>query len=221
LHRHARAKSQVPWEGRPERADLICAGAILCYAAYSIALIPAIPRLVGRHPVLLELMSGTPPAQVAAGALARVGGTSLVVALVAGLVGTMMFDPLFWWAGRRWGRRGAAMLVGQGERAHRLVDRGERIGERWGPLAVVVAYYLPVPNVLIYALVGWTGMRLVTFIAFDILGAALWSGLMVGLGYAIGQSAVDVAHAITRYSLWVTIALVVLVFARQAFMRRA
>jgi membrane protein DedA with SNARE-associated domain len=64
-------------------------------------------------------------------------------------------------------------------------------------------------------------MRLVTFIAFDILGAALWSGMMVGLGYAIGQSAVDVAHAITRYSLWVTIALVVLVFARQAFMRRA
>jgi membrane protein DedA with SNARE-associated domain len=220
MHRHAYAKGQaLPWEGRPQRADLVCAVAILLYSAYSIALIPAIPRLVGRHPVLLELMSGTPPAQVTAGALARVGGTSLLVAFAAGLIGTMMFDPLFWWAGRRWGRRGAAMLVGRGERAHRLIERGERIGERWGALAVVLAYYLPIPNVLIYALVGWTGMRLGTFVALDLVGAALWTGLMVGLGYAIGQDAVDVAHAISHYSLLVTVALFAAIFARQ-FWRR-
>jgi membrane protein DedA with SNARE-associated domain len=190
------------------------------FAAYSLALIPAIPQLVGRHPVLLELLSGSLPAQVAAGALARVGGTTLLLALAAGVPGVMMFDPLFWWAGRRWGRRGAAMLVGQGERAHRLMDRGERLGERWGPFAVVVAYYLPIPNVLIYALVGWTGMPLVTFIALDVLGALLWTGLIVGLGYAIGQAAVDVAHTITHYSLLATLVLFAVVFAREALRRR-
>jgi membrane protein DedA with SNARE-associated domain len=112
------------------------------------------------------------------------------------------------------------MLVGQGERAQRLMDRGERLGERWGPLAVVVAYYLPIPNVLVYALVGWTGMRFVTFIALDILGALLWTGLIVGLGYAIGQTAIDVAHTITHYSLLATVALFAAILAREAFRRR-
>jgi membrane protein DedA with SNARE-associated domain len=221
MHRHVGGKGQaVPWEGRPERADLVCAGAILFCVAYSIALIPAIPQLVGRHPVLLSLLSGSVPAQVASGALARVGGTSLLVAFLAGVPGVMMFDPLFWWAGRRWGRRGAAMLVGRGARAERLMARGERLGERWGPLAVILAYYLPIPNVLVYALVGWTGMRLATFIVLDVIGAALWTALMVGLGYAIGQSAVDVAHAISHYALLATIVLFALIFARQAFTRR-
>jgi membrane-associated protein len=110
--------------------------------------------------------------------------------------------------------------MGQGERAQRLMDRGERLGERWGPLAVVVGYYLPIPNVLIYALVGWTGMRLTTFIALDVLGAALWTGLIVGLGYAIGQAAVDVAHAITHYSLVATVVLFAAVIAREAWRGR-
>ena len=70
-----------------------------------------------------------------------------------------------------------------------------------------------------YALVGWTGMRLVTFIVLDVLGAALWTGLMVGLGYAIGQSAVDVARTITHYSLLAMIALFAAIFARQAWRR--
>jgi membrane protein DedA with SNARE-associated domain len=183
-------------------------------------MIPAVPALVGSHPVLLELLTGSLPAQVSAGALARVGGTSLVVAVAAGVPGVMMFDWVFWWAGRRWGHRGAAMLVGQGPRAARWLERGERLGVRWGGAAIVIGYYLPIPNVLIYALVGLTGMPLAVFLAWDVLGALVWTGLMVGLGYAIGHRAVDVAHAISHYSLFATVVLVALVFAREAWRRR-
>ena len=96
----------------------------------------------------------------------------------------------------------------------------KRIAHRWGGFAVVVAYLLPVPNVLIYAAVGWTGMGIVTFLVLDAIGAFLWVALMVGLGYAIGQRAVDVAHAVSHYSLYVTIAIVVAIFARQAWIAR-
>lgn len=221
MHRHARAKGQaLPWDGRPERADLACAGGILFCLVYSLALIPAIPALVGTHPVLLELLSGSLPAMVSAGAHARVGATPLVVAFAAGIPGTMMFDWLFWWAGRRWGHRGALLLVGQGVRQARWVARAERLGARWGGVAIVIGYYLPIPNVVIYALVGLSGMRLSAFLAWDVLGAAVWTGLVVGLGYAIGHRAVDVAHAISHYSLLATLVLVGLVFARQALLRR-
>ena len=171
--------------------------------------------------MLLELLSGSLPAMVSAGAHARVGATPLVVAFAAAIPGTMMFDWLFWWAGRRWGHRGALMFVGQGPRQVRWVGRAERLGARWGGLAIVIGYYTPIPNVLIYALVGLSGMSLGAFLAWDILGAAVWSGLVVGLGYAIGHRAVDVAHAISHYSLVATLVLVGLVFARQAFVRRA
>jgi membrane protein DedA with SNARE-associated domain len=63
-------------------------------------------------------------------------------------------------------------------------------------------------------------MGLATFLALDVLGALLWVGLLVGLGYAIGQRAVDVAHAVSHYALAVTLGIVVLVIARQVWLAR-
>jgi membrane protein DedA with SNARE-associated domain len=61
-------------------------------------------------------------------------------------------------------------------------------------------------------------MRLSVFLLLDLIGSLLWIGLCVGLGYAIGQSAVDVAKAVSHYALYLTIALVVVIFVRQAWM---
>ena len=49
----------------------------------------------------------------------------------------------------------------------------------------------------------------------------LWIAFCVGLGYAMGQSAVDVAKGVSRYALYFTIGLIVLVFARQCWKVRA
>ena len=87
-------------------------------------------------------------------------------------------------------------------------QRGLRLLERYGSWAVVLAYVLPVPSALIYAAAGWTGMSLRRFLALDLLGTALWVGLIVGLGYGIGRPAVHIATLVSRYSLWVTIGLV-------------
>src|SRR6476620_3077431 len=129
---------------------------------YWLLLLPATPTLVGTHPLLLELLRGSMTSMVTMGALARTGH-----ALLAGIAGTMMFDWVYWWAGRRWGSAALTMLVGRHPRAARRVPWVKRIAHRWGGLAVVVAYLLPVPNVLIYAAVGWTGMGIVTFLVLD------------------------------------------------------
>jgi membrane protein DedA with SNARE-associated domain len=89
--------------------------------------------------------------------------------------------------------------------------RAVRFSERYGSWAVLFAYILPVPSALIYAAAGWTGMRLRRFLLLDLAGTFLWVALIVGLGYAIGRSAVNVAHKITHYSLLLTVALVVVV----------
>jgi membrane-associated protein len=108
------------------------------------------------------------------------------------------------------------MLVGVGRTADRRTRRLERMMGRLGPFAVVFSYLLPVPNPIIDAAVGWTGMRLWVFLLLDAIGAAIWVGLLVGLGYAIGQPAVDVVHTIGHYSLWVTLGIVAAIIAAQS-----
>jgi membrane-associated protein len=211
---------RLPWDGRAARADRICLAGIGFSGLYGLLLLPAVPSLVGTHPLLLELFRGSMTSMVTMGALARTGHASLLVAVLAGIPGSMMFDWLYWWAGRRWGSRAMTMLVGRNPRSARRIPWLKRVAHRWGWLAVVLAYLLPVPNVLVYAAVGWTGMSIITFLILDAIGALLWVGMMVGLGYAIGQRAVDVAHAVSRYALLATIVLVVVVVARQAWVAR-
>jgi membrane-associated protein len=201
----------LPWTGRPRRADLICWAGIALSGLYGLALIPLRPLLIGRNPVLLELLTGSMTSIVTAGAFARVGQVSLVLAVTAAVPGMIIFDPFFWWAGRLWGRGMLTLAAGRGRRSRRLIARAERLGHRLGWIGVVIAYYLPVPAALLFVIAGWTGMRLVTFVLLDALAALLWIGMLIGLGYYLGQDAVDVAKTISHYGTWASIALVVAV----------
>jgi membrane protein DedA with SNARE-associated domain len=190
------------------RRRAICAAVLVLHGLYSLLLLPAVPSLLGSDPVLLEALRGSTAAMVAGGAFARIGQASLALALLAPLPTLLMADPFLWWAGRLWGPDVVKYLGGRGPRARRRTDRAARLLEHYGSWAVVLAYLLPIPGALIYAAAGWTGMRLRRFLLLDLAGTSIWVGLIVGLGYAIGRSAVDVAHVITRYGLFVTLALV-------------
>jgi membrane-associated protein len=179
----------------------ICVAVLTLQAAYSMALVPATPALVGRDPVLLEALQGSIPAMAAGGAFARVGEASLALALLAPLPTLMMADPFLWWAGRLWGPKIARYLGG------RRTDRAVGLLDRYGAWAVIVSRVLPVPSAMIYAAAGWNGMRLRRFLLLDLAGAALWVVPIVGLGYAIGHPAVDLARQITHYGLLLGLAI--------------
>jgi membrane-associated protein len=215
-----RNSAPLPWDGKPERSDLILMGGITFSGLYLLVLMPLTPALVGSHPVVLELLKGSLSAMITMGAMSRVGDASLAVAVLAAIPGLMLFDWLYWWAGRRWGKRAIDLFVGDHPKAAARTAKLERIIHRFGWLAIVIAYFQPVPNVLIYAAAGWTRMRLRTFLLLDLIGSLLWIALCVGLGYAIGQRAVDIARGISRYALLLTIVLIVVVFARQLWVAR-
>ncbi|HSO98281.1 MAG TPA: VTT domain-containing protein [Solirubrobacteraceae bacterium] len=161
--------------------------------------------------MLLEALRGTTSAMATGGAFARVGQASLLLVLLAPIPTLFFVVPFFWWAGRLWGPAAAATLAGGNPKAAAWAARAGAHLERFGGLTVALAYILPIPSTLIYAAAGWTGMRLHRFIAFALLGTLLWIGLIVGLGYALGQPAVRVAKAISHYGLIFTIGLVVVV----------
>jgi membrane protein DedA with SNARE-associated domain len=120
---------------------------------------------------------------------------------------------------RLWSERVINLFAGRSERQRRrgqkLVARVNRWGRWFSWPAVIIANFLPIPSAIIYAMAGWTGMSWVTFLVLDVIGTLSWAGLLAGLGYALGQHAVSVAEEVSRYGLWVTIAVVVLVVVGQ------
>jgi membrane protein DedA with SNARE-associated domain len=210
---------RLPWEGKPRRVDIACWAAITLSGLYYLAILPWRASLVGTHPVVSIMLNGSTEAIVSGAAFARVGHGTVLVVLLASIVGLMKFDLIYWWAGRLWGERVINLFAGRSERQRR---RGQKFAariSRWGRWftwpAIILANFLPIPSAILYALVGWTGMSWVTFLVLDVIGTLAWSGLLAGLGYALGQHAVSVAQTVSHYGLWVTIGIIVLVVAGQ------
>ncbi|HEY2285663.1 MAG TPA: VTT domain-containing protein [Streptosporangiaceae bacterium] len=200
---------RLPWQGKPRTADILCWLGIVLSGVLYWALLPLRLSLVGTHPVIAELLNGGTESIISAAAFARTGHGTLIVAVLAALPGLMKADPLYWWAGRLWGERFIMALPGS-QRLAKSLPRVQRAGRKITWPAVVASSFLPVPRALVYVVAGWAGMRLVTFLILDLIGSLLWSGLLSGLGYALGHRAVVAAAAISRYSWWVTIGIVVL-----------
>jgi len=209
------SNANLPWEGKPRRVDIACWAAITLSGLYYLALLPFRASLVGTHPILSVLLNGSTEAIVSAAAFARVGHGSLAVVLLASIPGLMKFDLIYWWAGRLWGERIVLLFSGRGRRSTKFVARVQRSGRWLTWPAVLFSLFLPIPNALVYAVAGWTGMSWVTFLVLDIIGSLAWAGTLAGLGYALGQHAVDVAQEISKYGLWFSIGIVVLVVAGQ------
>jgi membrane-associated protein len=206
---------RLPWEGKPRRADILLWAGITLSGLFYLALLPFRASLVGTHPVLLELLNGSTEAIISAAAFARVGHGSLVVVLLAGVFGVMKFDLLYWLAGRLWGERIILLLSGRRKHGPKFIARVHRWGRKFTWPAVLLAPFLPLPSPLVYAVAGWAGMSLVTFFVLDLIAELAWVGTLAGLGYALGHRAVVVAEAISRYGLWISIGIVVLVIAVQ------
>lgn len=200
-------RDTMPWEHPMTRGDKALVFATLGVLVLTLASMPVRPFLLASHPVALSAVTGSLSAIGAGAAFARVGDGALWLVVAAGIFGMIKFDWLFWMAGRQWGSR-IIELWAPGVAAKRFVAR-VRSWPRWALPLVVVAAALPgVPAPAVFALAGLGRMRLVTFLLVDALGAAMITGLVAGLGYGVGQHAVDVVLMIDDYALWITLALV-------------
>lgn len=212
---------RLPWKGTPTRADLLCWAGFSLTGLFGLAMLPLRPVVLAASPYVLAGLTGSATATVAIGAYAATGSGWWPLGLALATLGVMKFDPLFWWAGRLWGRGLVEIVAGRSARAARGAARAERVAERFGPAAVVLTYVLPVPSAVVYATVGAAGMRLRTFLLFDLVGALLSRSAYLWLGYRLGQSAVDVVDAIARVSMWISLGLVAVVLVGLWRRRRA
>ena len=206
---------RLPWTGKPRKVDIACWAAVVGSGVFLLALLPFRAPLVGTHPVLGELLNGSTESIISAAAFARIGHGSLIVAILAAFPGIMKFDLVWWWAGRLWGEKLILLVSGRRSHGPKYMQRVHKWGPRFTWPAVIVSDFLPIPTSIIYAVAGWAGMSLVTFILLDFIASGLWIGLLVGLGWELGHHAVVVAQAISKYSLWISLGIVVIVVVGQ------
>ncbi len=120
---------------------------------------------------------------MAAGALSARGEmrTSFVVSL--GILACLAADSIWFWFGRKWGSQSVRLLCRLTADPRKCSRNAHERFSRYGPALLCVAKFLPGLGAVLPPLVGAEGVSLARFLALDTLGAFLWSGFYVGLGY--------------------------------------
>lgn len=144
------------------------------------------------------------------GVLAFQGRVSLAGAMGAAVAGAVVGDSIGYAVGARYGERLFATRLGRRvvKPSHR--ERAEKLIGRKGAAAVFVGRFTAVLRVLVPGLAGMSDMAYGRFLAFNVLGAVVWAGGFVLLGYAAGNAWRTVASAAAQASAVLAALLVVI-----------
>jgi membrane protein DedA with SNARE-associated domain len=150
---------------------------------------------------------------IAASLYAGAGRLNVVAVGVIAWVCAVLGDNIGFLIGHFGGRRlalkyGKYVFLTEGR-----LDKAENFFEHHGGKIIVAARFIEGLRQANGIVAGITGMHWKRFIPFNALGAALWVGLWVSLGYLAGNHITTIYEQITRYSLYVLIALAVAVAA--------
>ncbi|HEY5358545.1 MAG TPA: DedA family protein [Streptosporangiaceae bacterium] len=159
---------------------------------------------------------------IAASIYAGAGRLNIVVVVVVGFVAAVVGDNIGFAIGH-FGGRALAMRWGKyvfltSER----LDKAEDFFDRHGGKVIVAARFIEGLRQANGIVAGITGMHWRRFVLFNMIGAALWVGVWVSLGYLAGSHITAIYGQVTRYSLYVLIALgvVLVAFIARRLLRR-
>lgn len=123
---------------------------------------------------------------VLAGYMVWRGKLRLPLVLAVGVISAVAGDNLGYWLGHRYGRaalqRHALWILGKPARLEAM----QSFVERRGAFAVFVARFVPGLRFSAGPLAGALGLRFLSFLVANLLGAATYVPLAVGAGYAVG-----------------------------------
>ncbi len=91
------------------------------------------------------------------------------------------------------------------------LDKTEAFFNRHGGKIIAIARFIEGLRQANGLIAGITEMHWLKFVAYNALGAALWVGTWVSIGYFAGQHITTIYNAITEYSLYALIAAVVVI----------
>jgi membrane protein DedA with SNARE-associated domain/rhodanese-related sulfurtransferase len=162
---------------------------------------------------VLALQAGLPvpayPTLIVAGAYAAMGGRPLWQLVAVGVAAALVADTGWYLAGRKFGIRILGILCRVSLSPDSCVRQTESIFQRFGVTSMVFAKFVPGFASVATALAGAMRLRYPIFVLFDAVGAGLWVGVGVSLGYIFRDAINDVMAtlgALGQYGLMLVIA---------------
>lgn len=128
------------------------------------------------------------PVLLGMGALAGAGEMSLALALGVVLAASLPSDLVWYELGRRRGPRVLARICAISLEPDWCVRRTESMFIRLGRKLLLVAKFLPGLSAVASPLAGSAGVARWQFILLDVIGALLWAGTWMGIGYAFSEA---------------------------------
>lgn len=160
---------------------------------------------------VLALQLGLPvpayPMLIVAGALTARGQLTLPSVMTVALAACLLADISWYFAGGKLGRRVLKLMCRLSLSPDSCVRQTERIYERWGAPSLMVAKFIPGFAAVATSMAGLVRTPLVAFLFFDMVGALLWSGAAVTLGWVFRDAVQDVIAVLQQAGHWGLLAL--------------
>jgi membrane protein DedA with SNARE-associated domain len=141
---------------------------------------------------------------ILAGVTAHLGYFSFPLAVLAGTLGSLVGDSLWYALGRVRGPRFRA-----GRLYQRVGPRIERLARRFGPAQLLFARFVYGTKAASMVFWGLHGLSILRFVLVDLLGAVLGATVFGGIGYLVSGSATLLLGRVRRVQLWLLGVLIV------------
>ena len=148
---------------------------------------------------------------IAGAVYAGAGRLNVVAVGVAGFIAAIIGDNIGFAIGHFGGRALALRWGKYVFLTEERLNKAEAFFDRRGAIVITFARFVEGLRQANGIIAGITGMHWLRFLIFNAIGAALWVGTWVSLGYLAGDHITTIYHYITLYSYYVLIALAVLV----------
>jgi membrane protein DedA with SNARE-associated domain/rhodanese-related sulfurtransferase len=149
---------------------------------------------------VLALQAGLPvpayPVLIVAGAYAAMGGSPLWQLVAVGVAAALVADTGWYFAGRRFGLSILRTLCRVSLSQDTCVRQTESLFQRFGPMSMVFAKFIPGFASVATALAGAIRLPYWKFLLFDAVGATLWVSVGVGLGYLFRHAVDDAMNTL-------------------------
>lgn len=161
---------------------------------------------------VLALQLGLPlpayPTLILVGALAARGDFTIPEVIAVAVLASVIADLVWYAAGTRVGRRVLRLICRLSLSPDSCVSQSERIYERWGAPSLMFAKFVPGFAAVATSMAGVMRTRVASFLLFDAIGAMLWSGVAVAIGWVFRDAVTDVIAVLEQAGRWGLIALV-------------
>ncbi|HYD33301.1 MAG TPA: DedA family protein/thiosulfate sulfurtransferase GlpE [Methylophilaceae bacterium] len=142
------------------------------------------------------------PMLMVTGALLHQSAFTFGGLLATAVIAALIADLCWYYAGRGYGRRVLGKLCRISLSPDSCVKQTESLYLRFGPPALLFCKFVPGFASISSALAGSTGTRLVQFIIFDGLGAAIWAGSAIGLGMLFSDTIDELLQTLAEMGRW-------------------